>query len=229
MNNIMVDLETLGTVPGCVVLSIGAVAFDASGTYAEFYQQIYTPSCTERFLTVNKATMKWWEAQTPEARRILHDCNDPLSSVDLPTALNQFTSFVEVHGDDVRVWGNGADFDNALLTVAYDVCGRKIPWKFYNSRCYRTLKEQFPDIKLERTGTYHNALDDARCQAVHAARLLRRLQSLEMLLARVEDGSAGEGSGAELQSEGAAISASPEHKAESTGDRIPRQNVPTGL
>jgi DNA polymerase III epsilon subunit-like protein len=32
MRDVMVDLETLGTVPGCVILSIGAVAFDENAT-----------------------------------------------------------------------------------------------------------------------------------------------------------------------------------------------------
>jgi hypothetical protein len=40
-------------------------------------------------------------------------------------------------------------------------------WRSYNSRCYRTVKQQFPDITIVRSGTHHNALDDARAQAAH--------------------------------------------------------------
>jgi hypothetical protein len=75
---------------------------------------------------------------------------------------------------DVRVWGNGADFDNPILAVAYR---RTIfsgqPWKPYNGRCYRTVKNQFQDVKLVRTGTHHNALDDARSQATHLVEICR--------------------------------------------------------
>jgi inhibitor of KinA sporulation pathway (predicted exonuclease) len=42
------------------------------------------------------------------------------------------------------------------------------PWKFYNDRCYRTLKAMYPHIKMpKRTGTHHNALDDAISQVNH--------------------------------------------------------------
>jgi hypothetical protein len=34
--DVMLDLETLGTVPGCVILSIGAVAFDSMTVRATF-------------------------------------------------------------------------------------------------------------------------------------------------------------------------------------------------
>jgi inhibitor of KinA sporulation pathway (predicted exonuclease) len=44
-------------------------------------------------------------------------------------------------------------------------------YKFWNERCYRTVKNQYPDVKLTRTGTYHNALDDARTQAEHLVQI----------------------------------------------------------
>src|SRR3982751_4177087 len=37
MDNVMIDLETLGRRAGCVVLSIGAVGFDGKTLGAEFY------------------------------------------------------------------------------------------------------------------------------------------------------------------------------------------------
>lgn len=76
------------------------------------------------------------------------------------------------HGPDVKVWGNGADFDNVILGSAYRRLGKSIPWAFYNSRCYRTVKSLQPGCRIERAGTHHNALDDAKSQALHLMRLL---------------------------------------------------------
>jgi exodeoxyribonuclease VIII len=46
------------------------------------------------------------------------------------------------------------------------------PWRHWNDRCYRTVKSLYPDVKLERVGTHHNAVDDAESQARHLIAML---------------------------------------------------------
>jgi hypothetical protein len=66
----------------------------------------------------------------------------------------------------MRLWGNGASFDNAILAHAYARCGATPPWKFWNDRCYRTVAA-LTATPRQQGGTHHNALDDARSQAEH--------------------------------------------------------------
>jgi exodeoxyribonuclease VIII len=40
-------------------------------------------------------------------------------------------------------------------------------WEFWKDKCYRTVKGMYPDVKMERSGTHHNALDDAFYQTLH--------------------------------------------------------------
>jgi len=168
MQNVMVDLETLGTVPGSVILSIGAVAFDEFEVAEEgFYAAIRQDSCKEHGLKVCPKTEEWWKDQSEEARKVLTDPNALMLSV----ALTSFNFWLQQFPDTVSIWGNGANFDNPLLACAYDAVGIAPYYKFWNERCYRTVKNQYPGIKLERTGTYHNALDDARCQAEHLVKI----------------------------------------------------------
>lgn len=169
MNDVMVDLETLGTLPGSAILSIGAVAFDEFGVGdEEFYMPITRGSCEALGLKTSPETLAWWEKQSEEARRVL---NDPDGFM-LEQALHGFDCWLrENFSENVRIWGNGANFDNPLLACAYEAINVKPCYKFYNERCYRTVKNQYPDVKLERSGTYHNALDDARCQAEHLVRI----------------------------------------------------------
>lgn len=178
MHNIMVDLETLGTVPGSVILSIGAVAFDPTGKRPMddgFYCVVNKQDCMDHYLSVDEDTEKWWERQSPEAQILLEYVEDPKQSIPLKLALQQLNAYVKKFGGykDARVWGNGSDFDNALLAVAYRMASVVPTWPFWNNRCYRTLKGVCPGPKLERVGTYHNALDDARTQALHAIDLLK--------------------------------------------------------
>lgn len=228
--NIMVDLETLGTVPGCAILSIGAVEFGPDGVGEQaFYKVLNKASCMEVFLSVSRATEEWWKQQGPEAREVLDHANDPQKSVPIVNGLQMFNDYLRGFGEDVLLWGNGADFDNAILQVAYSVCSVTPAWKFYNNRCYRTLKNLHPDITLARTGTYHNALDDARCQAEHAVQLLKRQDDCANLWGEYQDDSAGEEGRAALLGAGTSGLGGGQREADTPRERLPRQNVPTGL
>ena len=69
MSRIMVDLETLGTAPGSVILSIGAVRFDVEkGLLDEFYVNIDVESSQRLGLTIDGDTVMWWLKQSDAAR-----------------------------------------------------------------------------------------------------------------------------------------------------------------
>ena len=167
-HDIMIDLETLGTTPGSAILSIGAVAFDPRTDRMghDFHVVINLRSCRALGLREEPGTIDWWSKRTPEARALLEQA-EGASGFGLPEALDQFDRFVRAHGGapSVRVWGNGADFDNALLADIYRRLGRPLPWAFWNNRCFRTLKALRTGLEPERQGVHHDALDDARHQA----------------------------------------------------------------
>lgn len=181
LNHVMVDLETLGTVPGCAGLSIGAVRFCPHRlelTGEEFYTVVSVPDQLDRFLREDEATKAWWARQSADARQVLDAANHPDAPL-LPAAMTAFNDFLLSMGGmrSIRLYGNGADFDNPILRVMWDAAG-VLPFGskagFFGGRCYRTLKSldelfgsTFAAPKLERQGTYHNALDDAKHQARH--------------------------------------------------------------
>ena len=168
MHDVMVDLETLGTQPGSVILSIGAVKFDPATEQLgeEFYCIVDQASCAALGLTVDKDTLTWWTKQSPEAQAVLDDSEDPDIADGLFDALTMFSAFV---GNDAKIWSNGANFDQPLLDVAYHRCDIALPWKYWNSRCYRTVVALLPNEKAIRPPTVcaHNALEDAKWQALH--------------------------------------------------------------
>lgn len=179
MQDIMVDLETLGTTPGCIILSIGAVEFDRfTGSLGrEFYSVISKGSCIDHNLFADTKTLAWWEQQEDAAKTVLTAAeNDSASS--LVHVLAEFKSFC-THGTfDANIWGNGANFDNAILEFAYHAVGFLPGWRYNKNRCFRTLVDLAgPDVAWgERIGVYHNALDDAKTQAVHAAKCFAQLR-----------------------------------------------------
>lgn len=156
----MLDLETLGQGSNSVIIAIGAVLFNPyGGTTHDFYCTIDPEDAVREGLQIDASTVMWWLQQSDTARSAFKKPGMPLKA-----ALN---SFREWYTKDAPVWGNGAAFDNVILANAYKAIGEKQPWDFWNDRCYRTVKGMYPHIKLSRTGTYHNALDDAKTQAEH--------------------------------------------------------------
>lgn len=174
MKNVMIDLETMGNRPRSAIVALGAVFFSSAGLGPEFYARIDLESCVRAGLRLDTSTVLWWLGQEDAARREIHD--QTLPRVELRTALGQFTDFLAENFDgNMDLWGNGSDFDNVLTVDAYEAVGLEPPWKFWNHRCYRTLKALRLDMRIPRNGTHHNALDDAKSQALHAIELARAL------------------------------------------------------
>lgn len=172
MNDVMLDLETMGTRPGSVIVSIGAIEFDPKSARLgrPFYQTCSIASAVDVGLAMDPATVTWWLEQSEPARNELIDAKG-----DLKSSLIAFSHWLGQCGENVRVWGCGSDFDNILLAEAYHRVSRPVPWKFWNNRCYRTMKSLHHNIKLEREGTHHNALDDAIHQAKHLQKIFREI------------------------------------------------------
>lgn len=170
--HVMIDLETTGVTPGCGILSIGTCGFYSGGIGGYFYVGISRHTCINAGLREDPETLSWWSMQPAEARKVL--TLDRTQSSSLGAALVGLASELspQTPEENVIVWSNGADFDLPILAYAYHVTGQEVPWKPYNGRCYRTLKNQRPGITFARTGLPHNALNDAIDQAEHAVRLL---------------------------------------------------------
>jgi hypothetical protein len=173
MDNIMLDLETLDVRPTGVIVSLGAVWFGDGRTGATFYGVFDLEDQVRYGRTMNPSTLRWWLKQTPEARAVF---NAP------PTRSSQvLADFVDFLGEGTRyckVWGNGADFDNVMLGSLYETYGVPRPWNYGNNRCFRTLKNigiAQGVIQPDRTGTHHNALDDAIYQAEWANAIFDKL------------------------------------------------------
>lgn len=163
-----IDLETLGTRYNAPVLSIGVVQFDpdTGKLGAEFYREIDIHSALKAG-QVNGSTLAWWAQQSEKARRVFGSDN----KVSLATVLDELSTWLRGKDMTPKVWGNGAGFDITILEHAYDngCVGLKEAWHFTNIRDMRTLVEDAQlrnDEWPKREGVHHNALDDAKYQAL---------------------------------------------------------------
>ena len=165
MRDVMLDLETLGTKPGSVIRSIGAVFFDPlTGKLGpEFYANIDEASCLIAGLTMDVSTVKWWSEQKQEARSAL-ETNPMLLNV----VGGGFNFWWTQHGGE-NVWARGTHFDCVLWEEAMRKVDIRVPWRYnnvYDTRTVDTVRDALGGVAglIEREGTFHNALDDCKHQ-----------------------------------------------------------------
>lgn len=163
MKHICIDIETLGTKPGCIILSIGAVAFDmATGeTGNKFYINIDATDSQRHGLTIEASTVLWWLKQDKQAKQSLEDC-----PVSLEVAFNSFEVWLENNNSiDCEIWANSPSFDLSVLEYAFNKLGMKTPWFYWQERCIRTLVAFNKELKKSIINDLpHDALHDCLYQ-----------------------------------------------------------------
>ena len=181
--HIVLDLETLGTEPGCPILSIGACAFDLEyDNIRVFYLKLrmtYQP--TDK---ISVAAFKWWMEQDRAAQAAAW--NEGEDAENYYAALQLFGIWVDsikkIAGEaGITVWGNSSSFDNEILRALYKYWGIDTPWNFREDRDFRTLRELYKEKvpEPEFIGIRHHARDDAVHEATWLKLILQRMQAAD--------------------------------------------------
>jgi hypothetical protein len=170
MDNVMVDLETLGVTSDAVIISIGAIEFELHGEYLlgkTFYRSVSIDSNLELKRHISEDTLIWWLQQSTDAQKVFHEAKTTLL-----LALRELSDWFP---RDAMIWSNGASFDIPMIEHAMKDLHIEPPWAHWNSRCMRTLRG-LPGAKaVEKPSPRiaHNALEDATAQAIYVQRLHR--------------------------------------------------------
>lgn len=161
-SNVMIDIEGLGCSDNALIVSIGAVRFDSKGLGEEFYTPCFHQQ-SERAMDIS--TVKWWMSQSDGARAVFQE-KDVKS---LKEALIDLKAFIEPSD---KVWANGVNYDMGILQHAYISHKYRIPWKYPNIMCMRSIRAIYPElndlmkkIRADNPGKHHDALFDSICQA----------------------------------------------------------------
>lgn len=188
MNDIMVDLETMDNTPSAAIVAIGAVQCNlTTGELgAEYYRVVDLKGQDELGMTLSGDTIYWWLGQNDAAREaLLIEGKIPLPY--MCKGFKKWLDSLDVHTDHLRMWGNGASFDNAIVRYAFSRCDIEMPIKFWNDRDMRTIVGFYPSsLQAEwrknnrRKGTHHNALNDAIHQIQYCSDILKELGVKEL-------------------------------------------------
>jgi len=166
---LMLDIETLGSAPDSVILTIAACAFDPfSGTIYDkhaMYRRIDTECQDDR--SIDDLTVEWWSKQSFEAQE---EAFGEADRVPLKDALEELKGLMW-HAE--YIWANGIAFDMTIIEHAFKSYGMPIPWQYYKVMDARTVYKMSPD--REKLGNSHHAFEDVILQIGLLQRTLNKL------------------------------------------------------
>lgn len=166
-NHVMVDIETLGQEPGCVILSIAAVKFSPASAEEikpnrenSFYTQIDVVDSAGRLgFKICPETLIWW----------LRESNGDLSGAvqgktALFPALSSFADWFK-YVDGKYFWCHGAPFDEPILRETMKRMSVPVPWGRREVRDTRTMYHLAGvQGSREESEKNHNPVDDCLFQ-----------------------------------------------------------------
>jgi hypothetical protein len=157
----MIDLETLSTRPGTVILTLGGIKFDPYSKEEPFdpiYLRIDVDEQLEAGRLCDDDTLKWWMNQDPEIREEAIGEEDRISMYE---AYQQFHAWV-LHSE--TLWSNPPIFDVMIMEDFYNSNGWFHPWEHWRVRDARTVFNLGINPGMNKD-SLHNALADSYEQA----------------------------------------------------------------
>lgn len=163
---VMIDIETLGKRRNAAIIEIAAVQFEETGILCEFDFQIEWESNDQR--TVDFSTLKWWQ-EIGFPKEAEKPTNLSVALWDLSKWIDEMRNIYS----HFEIWANSPSFDLEILRDAFEQHGYRTPWKYWEERDYRTLRNWYDMPRVEYAAK-HTALSDAKFQAEMVAKLLKQ-------------------------------------------------------
>ena len=177
----MLDIETLSTEINAVITSIGCIHLNIfTGEVIDTFYESIDHDQPNRHICDD--TVAFWESVKAEGNIQAYDeiFNETLSRISLVDGLNKLNHFIQQIGERTSTFGNGNDFDNAIIKHAmFDIsitpswdhgCDQNLRTAVFLGR---TLLGIDPKYDLTFDGIKHHALDDA----IHEGKYLHRIIS----------------------------------------------------
>ena len=174
--DLMLDVESFGIAEDAALVGIGAVFFDlqTQAIGPTFNAAIHLATSMAAGGTVEASTILWWLGQSEAVRSTVR-----FGARDVRVVMTEFCDWVRARSDTktVRTWGNSAAFDCGKISNTLRRLGLDTPWHWTRERCFRTVRNQYPQVEYDpsqKIGEAHDPLVDAMFQVQHLLKLKNR-------------------------------------------------------
>lgn len=178
-DDLMVDIETMGTSNDAALVSVAAVFFNlqTEAIGPSFCQNINLITSCRHGGVIEPSTCLWWMRQSERARSTVFN-----AALDVRDVLRELAIWIGNNGDlkTVRPWGNSNRFDLGILESAYKRVHMPVPWFWSNERDFRTVRNEYKahvEYDPEKKGDgAHDPLVDCKFQIEHLFKIRRFVQ-----------------------------------------------------
>lgn len=166
MIDLMLDIETLGRGPGCVVTSVAIIPFNLNGSELEkevkkFECYLHVGEQMADGYFVDPDTLQWWLKQDDKVR--WKAWAGTTSRVQFQEELTAYIDYIKAEHTSYRIWATAPKLDLGCIHALFR--DMEYPILFSSERCMRTLRET---VKMLYPGKYkptkasalHDAEDD---------------------------------------------------------------------
>jgi hypothetical protein len=190
MNNVMIDIETLGNEDkyNIPIISVAAVKFDAEGNISKdkFYEVVDIKDALHT-AHIEDHKLEFW--LNKDNRHMFFDLMYHKDKKPLATVLTGLIDYMRTVDSirDAKFWSQGINFDHVILEGQCKKLGLKLPGHYYqwmDSRTYVKTNAKllgFNDVKdfasyIGTNSSSHNALSDVIYQVQTVVFVLQNLR-----------------------------------------------------
>ena len=159
----MIDIETLGTMPNSVILSVGAVKFDpfkSDEPHDGRHWKIDVDAQTSKGRFVDEKTLAWWSKQEKDIQDRAFSDHGRIPVEPFMQELNAWLTGCE------QIWCQGPQFDMVIIENLYKMLNTHTNWAYWQIRDSRTVFSMMEvDPRKGIQEDLHSAVDDAKWQA----------------------------------------------------------------
>lgn len=167
MVDLMLDIESLGNIPGCVLCQYTLVPFNINGqTYdgplMPLNVTLHIGQQIAEGYDVDQDTLAWWMKNDVAVRRRVF--SGALSVESFCETLSEYLVDVNIEHTSYRIWSTSAKVDFGIPPVLFKRSNIPYPVFHRAERCARTFIEltklKFPQMKLPKGSVTHDAIED---------------------------------------------------------------------
>lgn len=175
-NDCMIDVESFSLDENAALVGLGCAFFDLQTCTIgpTFSQTIHLATSVALGGRIDASTCLWWLGQSEAIRNQVR-----FQGRDVRLVMTDFCEWMREHSDPttVRVYGNSDAFDIGKMERHLKWLGMEPPWFWTNRRCFRTIRNLYPQVKYDpsqKNGEAHDPLVDAVFQVEHLFKIKNR-------------------------------------------------------
>lgn len=163
MKHAMIDVEALRLKQPwkAPLMQIGVVIFDESGLAYQEYEFNVDQETLPHWAEPEKGTVEFWHSQ-----EMWPELVEKMQVGDSAEECMRLLSQVYEINCCEAAWFAGPTYDQVMLEAYFDHYGIAIPWRYNDSRDFRTIRKQHKELleSYPDNPRAHSATDDSRYQ-----------------------------------------------------------------